>query len=115
MRPSRLPRPLLRAVDPAVLARAAEIIKLVGHRERLTILESLERGELTVSEICRQCELPQAICSQHLRRLRQLEVVACRKEGQHVYYQVIEPKVHHILECIRTCDAPRRLESGKHR
>lgn len=101
-------RALLRRVDPALLARAAEIIKLLGHRERLMILEALERSELSVTEICELCELPQAICSQHLRRLRQLKVVSCRKTGPNVHYRVIEPKVHHILECIRTCDIRRR-------
>ncbi|HEU5218407.1 MAG TPA: metalloregulator ArsR/SmtB family transcription factor [Gemmatimonadales bacterium] len=97
-------RRLLRRVDPRVLARAAEIIKLLGHRERLMMLEALEHGELSVTEICEVCRLAQAICSQHLRKLRQLKVVSCRKEGLNVYYRVIEPKVHHILECIRACD-----------
>ena len=92
---------LLRRVRPAVLARAAEIIKLLGHRKRLTILEALEHGELSVSEICRECRMPQAICSQHLRKLRQLEVVACRREGPNVYYRVRDPKVRTILECLR--------------
>ena len=94
----------LRKADRVVLARAAEIIKLLGHRERLMILEALEPGELSVTEICEQCGLEQAIGSQHLRRLRQLKVVAGRKDGLNVYYRVIEPKVHHILECIRSCD-----------
>lgn len=94
----------LRRADPRVLARAAEIIKLLGHRERLMILEALEPGELTVSEICEECALEQAICSQHLRRLRQLNVVACRKDKLNVFYRVIEPKVKHVLECIRSCD-----------
>ena len=94
-------RRLLRRVRPSVLARAAEIIKLLGHRERLTILEALEPGELSVTEICRECRMPQAICSQHLKRLRQLEVVACRKEGSNVYYRVIDPAVRSILNCVR--------------
>jgi|ERR1041384_3890268 DNA-binding transcriptional ArsR family regulator len=94
-------RRLLRRVRPSVLARAAEIIKLLGHRERLTILEALEEGELSVGEICRECRMPQAICSQHLRRLRQLGVVGCRKEGLNVYYRVTDPKVHTILNCLR--------------
>jgi ArsR family transcriptional regulator len=94
-------RRLLRRVRPSVLARAAEIIKLLGHRERLTILESLEPGELSVGEICSECRMPQAICSQHLRRLRQLEVVACRKEGLNVYYRLIDPTVRSILNCVR--------------
>lgn len=96
--------PLLRRVDPDLLARAAEIIKLLGHDERLKILEVLERGEKTVTEIRELCGLEQPICSQHLRRLRLLNVVATRKQGHHVFYRVVEPKVYHILECIRQCD-----------
>ncbi|HEV8357160.1 MAG TPA: metalloregulator ArsR/SmtB family transcription factor [Gemmatimonadales bacterium] len=95
---------LLRRVDRGVVARAAEIIKLLGHRERLMILEALEQGELTVGEICELCDLGQAVGSQHLARLRRQGVVACRKEGLNVYYRIVEPKVHHILECIRRCD-----------
>lgn len=108
MKPTPSSRPLLRRIRPAVLARAADIIKLLGHRERLKILEALEAEELSVTEIGELCRLPQAITSQHLRRLRQLNVVSCRKEGLTVHYRIIEPKVHHILQCIRACDIPPR-------
>jgi ArsR family transcriptional regulator len=90
-----------------MLKRAADIIKLLGHPERLRIVEALEGGERSVSEICELCDLEQAICSQHLSRLRRQKVVTARKEGPRVIYRVIEPKVHHILECIRKCDARR--------
>jgi len=99
----RTRRRLLRRFSPAVLSRAAETIKLLGHPERLLIVEALEPGERTVTGSCELCDLEQAICSQHLRRLRQLGVVACRKDGLNVYYHVTEPKVQHILECIRAC------------
>lgn len=102
---SRPPRRLVRRIKPATLRRAADIIKLLGHPERLKIVEALERGERTVTEICELCRLDQATCSQHLKRLRALGVVATRKDGLFVYYRVTEPKVHHILECIRACDA----------
>lgn len=95
---------LLRRIDPAVLARAADIIKLLGHPERLKIVEALERGEASVSEIRDAVDLPQAIVSQHLARLRGANVVAARRDGVHVLYRVIEPKVHHVLTCIRECD-----------
>ncbi len=100
-------RPLLRAASPGVLSRAAGIIKLLGHPERLMIVEALETGDLTVSEIYAVCGLDQAICSQHLRRLRLLNVVSARKRGLNVFYRITEPKVYHILACIRTCDVPR--------
>lgn len=95
---------LVRSISPEQLARAAEIIKLLGHPDRLKILEVLERGEATVSEIQDTLGLPQAIVSQHLAKMRGLNVVSARREGNHVYYRVVEPKVQHVLECIRTCD-----------
>ena len=106
MKPSRA-RGLSR-LAPNSLTRAAGIIKLLGHRERLMILEALGRGERTVSELCRDCGLPQAICSQHLRRLRAMDVVSCRREGQNVHYRVIEPTVRGILDCICETRRPRR-------
>lgn len=95
---------LLRRIDPTILARAADIIKLLGHPERLKIVEALERGEASVSQIREAVGLPQAIVSQHLARLRGANVVAARRDGVHVLYRVVEPKVHHVLNCIRECD-----------
>jgi DNA-binding transcriptional ArsR family regulator len=97
-------KPLLRGIDPTQLARAAETIKLLGHPERLKIVEVLEAGESTVSDIQAELDLPQAIVSQHLAKLRGLGIVAAERDGVHVYYRVMEPKVRHILECIRKCD-----------
>ena len=98
----------LSRLRPQSLTRTAGIIKLLGHRERLVILETLGAGECTVSELCRACGLGQAICSQHLRRLRALDVVSCRRDGQNVHYRIIEPRVRRILDCIAEDCPPRR-------
>ncbi len=95
---------LVRTISPQALRRAAEIIKLLGHPVRLKIVEVLEGGEATVTDIQEQLELEQAIVSQHLAKLRGAGVVAARREGVHVFYQLTENKVPHILKCIRTCD-----------
>jgi ArsR family transcriptional regulator len=97
-------RQLVRSVSPEVLQRAAEIIKLLGHPDRLKIVEVLESGEATVSEIQHKLALGQAIVSQHLAKLRGASVVSARREGVRVYYSLVEAKVPHILHCIRTCD-----------
>ena len=95
---------LIRSIEPGALARAADIIKLLGHADRLKIVEVLENAEATVSEIQDVLEMPQAIVSQHLAKLRGCDVVAARREGNHVFYRIVEPKVQHILHCIRHCD-----------
>jgi len=95
---------LVRSIEPALLSRAAEIIKLLGHPERLKIVEVLELGEATVTEIREALGLPQAIVSQHLAKMRGCGIVAARRHGNHVHYRITEPKVQHILNCIRHCD-----------
>ena len=97
-------KPLVRGIDQEVLARAADIIKMLGHCERLKIVEVLEQGEASVSDIQEALGLPQAIVSQHLARMRGASIVAARRDGNFVYYRIIEPKVGHILNCIRRCD-----------
>ncbi len=97
-------RPLIRAISTAALAKAADVIKVVGHPDRLRILEFLEDGEKCVGEIQEVLEMPQAIVSQHLAKLRGWDIVESRRDGIHVYYHITEPKVSHILDCIRHCD-----------
>jgi ArsR family transcriptional regulator len=95
---------LIRAMDPVVLSKAADVIKVVGHPDRLRILEFLEDGEKAVGEIQEILDLPQAIVSQHLGKMRGWNIVESRRHGVHVFYRIIEPKVVHILDCIRHCD-----------
>jgi DNA-binding transcriptional ArsR family regulator len=96
---------LVRSIEPQHLSRAADVIKLLGHPERLKIVEVLEeRSETTVTAIQETLDLPQAIASQHLAKLRGAGVVSARRDGNHVYYRIVEPKVHHILNCLRHCD-----------
>ena len=96
-------RELIRAIDPAALSKAADVIKVVGHPDRLRILEVLEEGEKAVGEIQELLDMPQAIVSQHLAKMRGCNIVESRRDGIHVYYHIIEPKVKHILNCIRHC------------
>jgi ArsR family transcriptional regulator len=95
---------LIRSIDPADLSKAADVIKVVGHPDRLRILEFLEDGEKAVGEIQDCLGLPQAIVSQHLAKMRGWDIVESRRDGIHVYYRIVEPKVSHILDCIRECD-----------
>jgi ArsR family transcriptional regulator len=95
---------LIRTIDPAGLSKAADVIKVIGHPDRLKILELLEDGEIAVGDIQECLHLPQAIVSQHLAKMRGWDIVDSRRDGNHVYYRIIEPKVRHVLDCIRHCD-----------
>lgn len=88
-----------------VLDRAAVVIKCLGHPLRLRLLECLEAGEKTVSELQAYSGATQTAVSQQLGVLKARGVVDFRKKGTFVYYRIVEPKVNRILQCIRDCDS----------
>ena len=103
-------RPSVAPANPAIgteiLERAARVIRVLGHPLRLRLLEGLEAGERNVSDLVAATEANQALVSQHLAILRAEGVVGFRRDGGRIYYRIIEPKVHRILDCIRDCDLP---------
>ncbi len=86
------------------LEQVADIIKCLGHPLRLRILDALEDGEMTVSELQERVGEQQATVSRQLSTLRGRRVVDSRRDGLNVYYRIIEPRVHTILACIRGCE-----------
>ena len=93
-----------RLIDVRVLEAAAEVIKLLGHPMRLRIVELLESGERSVSDLTASLGAEQAIVSQQLLKLRAKGVVAGRRSGVHVFYRVENPRVLKILACVRGCN-----------
>jgi DNA-binding transcriptional ArsR family regulator len=97
-------QPLTR-LDPDQLGRAAAVIKCLGHPLRLQLLDALEAGAATVTELQALTGATQAMVSQQLATLRGHGVVSARRDGPFVRYAIAEPRVHHILDCIRSCGA----------
>lgn len=92
-------------LDPALLDRAASVIKCLGHPLRLLLLDAMQSGEATVSELQARTGASQAMVSQQLATLRGHGIVTARREGPFVRYSIVEPKVYRILDCIRGCGA----------
>ena len=88
-------------IGPDVLSRAAAVLRCLGHPLRLRLLEALETGEKTVSELQEYAGVSQPMVSQHLTVLKAHGVVDLRRAGPFARYSVVEPKVKSILECIR--------------
>lgn len=92
-------------ISAAAILEAAEVLKCIGHPTRLEILEFLdERGEQTVGAIQEAIGLDQPTTSQHLGLMRDKGILASRRDGVNVYYQVQDEKVTRVLDCIRDCD-----------
>jgi len=67
----------------------SKYLKAVADPTRLKIIELLNSNKpLCVNAIARRLNLTQSAISQHLRILRQLNLVNGNKMGYHVHYQV---------------------------
>lgn len=88
-------------INPVEMSRAAgrasELMKTLGHKDRLMILCHLVLGEKSVGELAGLLEIPQSPLSQHLARMRQESLVTTRREAQTIYYSIASPEAEKLL------------------
>lgn len=75
-------------LDAAQLERVGALFKLLSDKTRLAILQILCDGEMNVTALCRRLKLPQPTVSHHLGLLRMNRLIANRRSGKQVYYQL---------------------------
>jgi len=80
---------------------SAEVLRAIAHPLRMKILEFIDRnGDTHVNKIYNTLNLEQSITSQHLRILRNAELVSTRREGKFIYYSINYDKVSVVKESI---------------
>lgn len=79
----------------------ANVFQALAHPTRVHIIELLENGELSVSELLERLGIEQANASQHLAVLRAKQLVINRKEGQQVFYSLRDPILGEVLEALK--------------
>ncbi|GKV67452.1 MULTISPECIES: helix-turn-helix transcriptional regulator [unclassified Sporosarcina] len=70
------------------LQRATLLLKLLGDKTRLTMLKLLMSHECCVCEFVEIFKMSQPAISQHLRKLRDIELVKEVRSGQWVFYSI---------------------------
>lgn len=83
-----------------VFAAVARYLSLLSEPTRLKILHSICASEQTVSWIVTASGVSQAAVSRHLSLLHQAGVVKRRKDGNCVYYQVVDPMFADICRSV---------------
>lgn len=68
-------------------------LKLLAHPERLQILDVLRRDAECVCHLEALLGKPQPYVSQQLRFLREAGLIVDEKEGQNVYYRLVDAEV----------------------
>lgn len=67
---------------------AAQILKLLGDPTRLAMMKLLKSHECCVCEFVEIFKMSQPAISQHLRKLRDLDLVREERRGQWVFYSI---------------------------
>ncbi|TKT77392.1 metalloregulator ArsR/SmtB family transcription factor [Aquamicrobium sp. LC103] len=80
--------------------KAAEFLAAIGNGKRFAIMCHLLDGELSVGEIADRVELSQSALSQHLAKLRGLDLVETRRDRQMIYYSCRSSEVRHVMNTL---------------
>lgn len=84
--------------SPEAVTALAETFKLLGDPTRIKIAFALSREELCVCDLANLVGSSQSAVSHSLRALRQMKLVAFRKEGKIAYYRLDDVHIAHLLE-----------------
>ncbi|MBB5349004.1 helix-turn-helix transcriptional regulator [Desulfoprunum benzoelyticum] len=85
------------ALPATEIADLSQIFKALADPSRLRLLYALTREEMCVCDLSALLEISESAVSHQLRLLRNLQIVANRREGTVLYYRL---KDHHVSELI---------------
>ncbi|MCR8726208.1 ArsR/SmtB family transcription factor [Frigidibacter sp. ROC022] len=87
---------------------AAGFLKALAHDGRLLILCHLSTGAKSVTELETLLSSRQSAVSQHLARLRHEGMVQARRDGQAIYYSILDPRVARAVALLAElfCETP---------
>lgn len=83
------------------MERYANILKTLGHTDRLRIIAILDRGELTVTELVQTLELSQPRITQYIKSLEAADIVERLREGSWVFSRLKRSNAH-VHELVQT-------------
>ena len=78
-------------------AVGAELLKAMGHPLRLAVLVSLIDGPKCVHELVESTTATQPLVSQHLRVLRNADLVTRSNRGREAVYALADDHIQHIV------------------
>lgn len=76
----------------------ARRFRVVGEPMRIRLLDALRDGEATVGELSEELGASQQNVSKHLAVLAEGGILGRRKDGNHVYYRIVDDGVLRLCE-----------------
>jgi len=89
----------------------AEFCKVFGNVQRVLILWSLADSELSVGDIARSVNGSLQNTSQHLHLMKNKGILTSRREGQTIYYRIVENEL--MKDCMLEKRAHQQMETSR--
>jgi DNA-binding transcriptional ArsR family regulator len=90
-------RNMLLTSNPTSIALQAKLFRGFADPSRLSIMETLRAGGMTVGEIVETTGLGQSNISNHLACLRDCGLVTAEQNGRYVRYRLSDARVERLL------------------
>ena len=87
----------LTEVEERELIEKAELLKVLGHPERLAIILLTLDRELCVKELVEVLGISQPKVSQHVGLMKELGILSYRKEGTKVLYRTTNETIKELI------------------
>lgn len=92
----------MKRIDSQTIVNAARILRVIGHPDRLRIVEALEKSSKSVKELMKDLRLSQVSVSKHLAILKKQRIVGSQVRAHFRHYSITYPNAIRILNCLRS-------------
>jgi len=79
---------------------ASVLLSTMAHPKRLLIMCHLLTEELSVTALVERTDIPQPTLSQHLAKLRGLDLVTTRRTGNVINYKLASAEIEMVLKAL---------------
>lgn len=95
-----------------IIADMAQTFKCLSDPSRLRIINALLISEMCVHTISRVVGMSQPAVSHHLKQLRQLRLVKCRRKGRAIFYSLSDYHIQLLFDLSKThvCEPRETIE-----
>jgi ArsR family transcriptional regulator len=88
-------------IDNEKLQLSSEILRAIAHPLRLQILEFIDQNKkINVNKIYNTLKLEQSITSQHLRILRDTEILETKRTGKYIFYSLNYARIENTVRSV---------------
>jgi len=101
-----------RTVRQKIFQLQCEICKSLGHPLRLQIVDLLNNGESSASDLIAAIDISKGSLSKHMSLLTHGGIVESRHQGRQIFYSLTDPEIHKACAIMRSI-LYRRLKKGE--